>query len=308
MPVFEVLLLLVSIGAVVHADLRIRRALEELTRPERTARAQDPYVPGLHALARLAGHLDETVLAVMHGEGRLVAFRSGVVTLTDVTPRDPVEDPVIQAVRGVHGDGRSADLRRLLLEAGDGPAAGEIDGDLARRGLTREWSAHYEARRAFDPAPKTAAFVAAAAGASLWWTLAHGRGFALPLAAFLPVLTWAVVVARRRRRPRRRGTTDLGDEVLARAAEALGDPPSAPYAVALGGLVALPPDHDLRLAHEGSEALAEAAWERRRQEDKKREAERRARERAPGHGPDSMGGIGIGGLGCGGCAGCGGGL
>ncbi|MGW6914140.1 TIGR04222 domain-containing membrane protein [Kitasatospora sp. NPDC054939] len=298
--------LLVSAAVSAAAALRLRRARQALRRPEREARR--PYRADVYELAFVAAHLPETLVTALHADGRLVASRAGTVTVTDGDPREPVEAAVALAA----GPTRTHDLLDLLASVPFKAPHRAFEKQLMRTGLLQDDDLHARAVRAAGSLRTAAVLVAAAGGFSAWWAHRHDEGVLLRLLPFAALLAAAVVLAVRGR-PERTFTTALGAGVLTKA---LADPAPRPpaLAVALGGLAALPADHDLAIALAGSRAAAEAeqaARAARAAAERRRRAEAAARSRSAsgsdGAGLGSPGGCG--GSSCGGgCGGCGGGL
>ncbi|MGW4894530.1 TIGR04222 domain-containing membrane protein [Kitasatospora sp. NPDC004240] len=288
-----VLLLVWGVG-LLTVELRIRRSLDDLHRAERRATAAG-YDPELYELACLTDRLRDTVLTVMHVEGRLVASRSGTVTLTDPEPRHPAETTVIEAFQGT---------RTLKLDAVrdgvHGHAARErLRQDLVRNGLSQDVTLRIAAADAVRAGRWSPVVILLAGAATTAFALAHGAGAFVPVTAHLVLLVPALAIACRTG-PQGDRVTELGHRAIARA-RAAGRDGDDRLAVAVEGLSALPESHALALA---LAARRKAEAERRR----KAAEERPKNEEPPGRSSDNFGGIGTGGLGCGGCAGCGGGL
>ncbi|WP_327677542.1 TIGR04222 domain-containing membrane protein [Kitasatospora sp. NBC_00458] len=323
-------LFLAAIAVVGLNVFRAAAAVAGLRRAELAPR-RSGFTPGTYELAYLAEHLAETAVAVMHQEGRLVASRSGTVTVTD--PATAAETAVAAEATVILAAGptRTRPLAELLADRRlSGWQLAEASPELRERlvasGLLRDQQLYARARAGYDSAPYAPVLVGLMGAVALWQADLHEgplglvqAGFGVLFAAALAVALWP--------RPKPSHTTELGRKVLARA-RASADGESPALVVALGGLYALPPDHPLAVARAAPPAPPEPV--RRSAPPVAPPASPGPSDAPPGAPSDARptrsdtprstgrqdppepgwGGVGTGGLGGGGCggAGCGGGL
>ncbi|WP_157881986.1 hypothetical protein [Streptomyces rubellomurinus] len=274
--------------------------MRELYLAEREA-GEGESVERLYELACLARHVGETALLLMHERGDLVASRSGDVTVTRRKLKGDFEAAVVASV----GQVRTRDLLHVVAEVEAGSAVAALRCRLTRRGLLQDGNLYLRAATAAARLRLVLGLSMTAGVVAVCWMVADG-GNGLPAALAFEALCCAVVLFVRRHRPHRRHTTALGDRVLARA-RAQARWRDTWGSVAFGGLNALPPEHELRLALAASQARAQAVREAAVAAARARRAARASEGGHDGGGVGgACGGAGCGGGGCGG-GGCGGG-
>ncbi|MEU1284547.1 hypothetical protein [Kitasatospora sp. NPDC005856] len=265
-----VLVLLLGAGTVIAVTtVRCRRAVRGLYRAERLAAGRE-FDLTRPALAFLAGNLGAMTVTKMYEDGRLVATRSGDVTLT--TPaaagtgagagtgdRAGNEFEAV-AVRS-HMSAHTNDLRLLLRTVDESPEAKALRARLAAQGLAYDEELVERVRWVDQRKARLVGALAVMAVATLAWPRAFPGLWPVPLAVLLLSL-WAALWITGVSKPPLRTTTGPGERVLkaARAAE----PRRGTAAVALWGLTALPADHDLRTCDAASDTRNREATRRER--------------------------------------------
>ncbi|MBD0673148.1 TIGR04222 domain-containing membrane protein [Streptomyces sp. CBMA156] len=256
-------LLAAAVAAVALAAARCYLGLRKLRRAERLATGREFDLAGIE-LAFLAGNLGELTVAEMYEGGRLVAARSGDVTLT--TPaatgtgaggEDGAGDGLeAVAVRSL-GSARTGDLRTLLRAVDGSPEAKALRARLAAQGLADSEELVERVRRVNRRTPVLIGAVVVACSVAGAWMNTHRGLWPVPLAdcllaAFLvpfAAALWTNQVSW----PPLRTATAPGERVLgaARAAELR----QGTATVALWGLTALPAGHDLRTCEAATRTL-----------------------------------------------------
>ncbi|MFE7528668.1 hypothetical protein ACFU7Y_23560, partial [Kitasatospora sp. NPDC057542] len=257
-----VLVLLPAAGAAVAAAAwRCRSALRELRRAERLAAGREFDLDRIE-LAFLAGVLAELMLVEMYEGGRLVASRSGDVTVTEAAA-GAADGPGAGHGPGA-GDGfeavavrwlgptRTGDIGELIREVDRSPETKALRKRLAAQGLADDEELVKRAREAGERMPAVLVSVAAAGLAALVWTLARHENWLVPLTAFPPLFAAALWI-NHTSWPPTRSATGLGARVLA-AALTSERWKHGRAAVAVRGLAALPEDHDLRICRAAARA------------------------------------------------------
>ncbi|WP_031074117.1 hypothetical protein [Streptomyces sp. NRRL WC-3742] len=270
MRMLLVLVLLLGAGTVTAVStVRCRRAVRGLYRAERLAAGREFDLTRTE-LAYLAGNLGAMTVTTMHEGGRLVATRSGDVTLT--TPAaagtwagtgagdragNDFEEVAVGWLRSAHPN----DLRLLLRVVDTSPEAKALRARLAVQGLAYDEELVERVRWVDQRKARLAGALAAMLVAALEWPRAFPGLWPIPLAVLLPSLAaafWITCVST----PPLRTTTGPGERVL-KAALAAEPRRRGTAAVALRGLTALPADHDLRTCAAASDKRSREA---RRQE------------------------------------------
>ncbi|MFJ9694366.1 hypothetical protein [Kitasatospora sp. NPDC101183] len=271
MRMLLILVLLLGAGTVITvATVRCHRAVRRLYRAERLAAGREFDLTRTE-LAHLAGNLGAMTVAKMHEGGRLVAARSGDVTLT--TPAaagtgagaeagdrtgNEFEAVAVRLYTSAHAD----DLNYLLMSVDTSPEAKALRARLAAQGLAYDEELVERVRWVDQRKARLGGSLVVMFLATLGWPRAFPGVWPVPLPVLL--LSFAAVFwATGASTPPPRTTTGPGERVLkaARAAEPLR---KGTAAVALRGLSALPADHDLRTCDAGSRRRSQEA---RRQEE-----------------------------------------
>lgn len=117
--------------------IRARR----FTRPYNGEVPQDPLETAF--LAGGPGRVADTVIAAMHGDGRITVSAPGQLTVIRPVAGNPVETALLEAC----GAGWNSGLRHVRTTVLTGPAVGAIGDRLARRGLFFQPEVHGRWRR-----------------------------------------------------------------------------------------------------------------------------------------------------------------
>ncbi|WP_280695928.1 TIGR04222 domain-containing membrane protein [Kitasatospora sp. GP82] len=218
--------------------------------------------PALYDVACLTGserRVVEVAIVGMHETGRLIAARSGKVTITTKKARDPVEMSILLAA----GTTWQRDLLELIREASAGKAARDVRTGLVRHGLALDSSLRYALIQAVYRVESALVAALVLGGLAVGWVLWQEQQVVWPITAFA-VLTGSGFIIKRRMWPGGATATPAAKQYLALA---LKESPWRPHsdagvdeagaarlgAVALRGLSALPNGHDLLTAKEGSD-------------------------------------------------------
>ncbi|MER7708653.1 TIGR04222 domain-containing membrane protein [Kitasatospora sp. NPDC097605] len=309
-----VVLLLGSAVWPARAGLRCWQARVALRRAARLAARRefdlDPY-----ELAGLADNVAVLLMARMHEDGRLVASRSGDITITRALGATdgsgaPGEGDLETALVRWLGPQSTWEFGTLIVDVARCPQVRALRERLAATGLLVDGALRQQALKACTRMGWANATVVLAGVAALGWTLVRGEDWRIPAAAFTALVALAGGV-RSVSFPKWRRLTSTGARVLAEA-QAADRWKHGSAAVAAHGLSALPEDHDLRVCQNGDWTRAiTRRWERSlapEPEPAPAPAPARHTGRDGGVGACGMGGGGgCGGGGCGG-GGCGGGV
>ncbi|GAA1397588.1 hypothetical protein GCM10009639_35200 [Kitasatospora putterlickiae] len=292
------LVVVLLLGAAVwpaRAGLRCRAARGALRRAERSAAGREPDLEP-YELAVLAKNVPELFMARMYADGRLVASRSGDVTITRANETTggsgaPGEGDFETAVVRALGSRSTWGFRLLAWTVAQGPGSRALLERLVAMGLLEDEVLRRRAEKACLRMAWASATIAPVGLVALVWTLARNEDWRVPVVSFTVLLAAALGV-RVASLPGWRYATGTGARLLA---EARADDrwKHGTAAVAAHGLAALPEDHDLRICREGDDRRTAALL-------------REERSRAPAPPPARDGGVGACGMGCGG--GCGGGV
>lgn len=133
-----VYLLIVATSAYLMAEMvRARR----FTRPYHGEAPRDPLETAF--LAGGPGRVADTVIAAMHGDGRITVTAPGQLTVVRPVARNPVETALLEACGAEWGGG----LRQIRTAVLMGPSVRSIGDRLARRGLFYQPEVHSRWRR-----------------------------------------------------------------------------------------------------------------------------------------------------------------
>ncbi|MFI6154298.1 TIGR04222 domain-containing membrane protein [Kitasatospora sp. NPDC051170] len=260
-------LLAAAVAMVVVAAVLCHVRLRTLRRAERLAAGREFDLTRIE-LALLAGKLGELIVTEMYEAGRLVAARSGDVTLTTTAAvgagaEDGAGGGFEAAVVRLLGSERTGDLWTLRMALDKSPEVKALRERLAAQGLAYDEELVERAMRVNRLMPTLIGTVFVTGVAAVYWTGAH-RGlwpfplevsalaaFLLPLGAalWLNHVSWPTTLT----------PTGSGERALEAARAAA--PRHGTAAVALRGLRALPDDHDLRACHAGTGARLTARVE-----------------------------------------------
>ncbi|MFE6051879.1 TIGR04222 domain-containing membrane protein [Kitasatospora sp. NPDC056446] len=265
-----VLVLLLGVGAAVAvAAVRCHVGQRDLRRAERLADGREFDLEPIE-LAFLAGNLGALTVTEMYEGGRLIASRSGEVTLTTpgaartgtgagagAAAGDGAGDGFEAVVVRSLGSALTGDLKTLLRAVDGSPEAKALRARLAAHGLADDEELVERVRRVNRRTPVLIGAVAVACAVAGAWTGTHRGLWPTPpavslLAAFLVPFAAALWINQVSWPPLRSATAP-GERVLeaARGAEVR----QGTMTVALWGLTALPAGHDLRTCDAATRVL-----------------------------------------------------
>ncbi|MCZ4121815.1 TIGR04222 domain-containing membrane protein [Streptomyces sp. H39-S7] len=131
------LLIAASSAYLVGERIRARR----FTRPYQGDAPRDPLETAF--LAGGPGRVADTVIAAMHGDGRIAVTAPGLLTVIRPVAHNPVEAALLEACGAEWGGG----LRQVRTAVLTGPSVQSIGDRLARRGLFFQPEVHSRWRR-----------------------------------------------------------------------------------------------------------------------------------------------------------------